>query len=167
MLNKCFMETKIPILWRQSKTIAILKPGKDTAISKSYRPISLLCHTYKLYQRIILNRIAPTIEQYLIQEHAGFRTGKSCTSKLLNLTLHIEDGYQESMITGTAFVDLSAAYDTVNHRLLIQKLFNITQDSTPCRVIHQSSLNNQHKMIIMKQLFELFSEEAIAMYSDI
>ena len=39
------------------------------------------------------------------------------------------------MTTGTAFVDLSAAYDTVNHRLLIQKLFNITQDSTLCRVI--------------------------------
>ena len=39
------------------------------------------------------------------------------------------------MITGTAFVDLSDAYDTVNHRLLIQKLFNITHDSTLFRVI--------------------------------
>ena len=39
------------------------------------------------------------------------------------------------MITGTAFVGLSAAYDTLNHRLLIQKLFNITQDGTLCRVI--------------------------------
>ena len=29
MLNKCFMENKIPTLWRQSKIIAILKPGKD------------------------------------------------------------------------------------------------------------------------------------------
>ena len=29
MLNKCFMEHKIPTLWRQSKIIAILKPGKD------------------------------------------------------------------------------------------------------------------------------------------
>ena len=48
--------------------------------------------------------------------------------------LHIEDVYQESMITGTAFVDLSAAYDTVNHRLLIHILFNIPQDSTLCRV---------------------------------
>ena len=45
-------------------------------------------------------------------------------------------------MTGTAFVDMSAAYDTVNHRLLIQKLFNITQDSTLCRVI-QKLLSNR------------------------
>ena len=84
---------------------------------------------------MILNRIAPAIEQHLIKEQAGFRSGKSCTSQLLNLTHHIEDGYEEGMITGTAFVDLSAAYDTVNHRLLIQKLYNTTLDSRICRVI--------------------------------
>ena len=39
------------------------------------------------------------------------------------------------MITGTVIVDLSAAYDTVNHRLLIQKLYNTTLDSQLCRVI--------------------------------
>ena len=115
--------------------IAILKPGKDSSIPKNYRPISLLCHTYKLYERLILNRIAPAIEQHLIKEHAGFRSGKSCTSQLLNLTQHIEDGYEEGMITGTAFVDLSAAYDTVNHRLLMKKLYNTTLDSQLCRVI--------------------------------
>ena len=135
MLNICFMENKIPTIWRQSKIIAILKPGKDSSIPKNYRPISLLCHTYKLYERMILNRIAPTIEQHLIKEQAGFRSGKSCTSQLLNLTQHIEDGYEEGMITGTAFVDLSAAYDTVSHRLLIQKLYNTTLDSQQCRVI--------------------------------
>ena len=142
MLNKSNMENKIPTLWRQSKNNAILKPGKDSAIPKSYRPISLLCHTHKLYERMILNRIAPTIEQDLIKKQAGFRPGKSCTSQLLNLTQHIEDGYQESTLTGTAFVDLSTAYDTVNHRLLIQKLINITLDSTLCRVI-QNLLSNR------------------------
>ena len=62
-------------------------------------------------------------------------TGNSCISQLLNLTQHIEDGYQRGMITRAAFVDLSAAYDTVNHIILIQKLYNITQDSPLCRVI--------------------------------
>ena len=129
MLNVCFTGNKTPKIWRQSKIIAILKPGKDSATPKNYRPISLLCHTYKLYERIILNRIAPVVEQRLIKKQVGFMTGKSCTSQLLNLTQHIEDGYQRDMIIGAAFVDLSAAYDTVNHRILIQKLYNITQVS--------------------------------------
>ena len=51
MLNICFMENKIPTIWRQSKIITILKPGKDSSIPKNYRPISLLCHTYKLYEK--------------------------------------------------------------------------------------------------------------------
>ena len=46
------------------------------------------------------------------------------------------------MITGTAYVDLSAAYDTVNHRLLNQKLYNTTLDSQLCRVI-QNMLSDQ------------------------
>ena len=135
MLNIFFMENKIPTIWGQSKIIAILKPGKDSSIPKNYRPIFLLCHTYKLYERMILNRIAPAIKQHLIKEQAGFRSGKSCTSQLLKLTQDIKDGYEEGMITGTAFVDLSAAYDTVNHRLLIQKLYNTTIDRQLCRVI--------------------------------
>ena len=129
------MENKIQTIWRQSKIIAILKPEKDSSIPKNYRPISLLCHTYKLYERMILNRIAPAIEQHLIKEQTGFRSGKSCTSQLLNLAQHIEDEYEEGMTSGTAFVDLSAAYDTVNHRLLIQKFCNTTLDSQLCRVI--------------------------------
>ena len=54
MLSKYITENKIPKLWRQSKIIAILKPGKYSATPKSYIHISLLCHTYKLYERIII-----------------------------------------------------------------------------------------------------------------
>ena len=50
------------------------------------------------------------------------------TSQLLNLTQLIEDGYEEGISTGAAFVDLSAACDTVNHRILNRNLFEITQD---------------------------------------
>ena len=126
MLNTCFTENKIPKIWRQSKIIAILKPGKDSAIPKNYRPIFLMCHTYKLYERLILNRVSPLLEQHLIKEQAVFLPGKSCTSQLLNLTQHIEDGYQRGMITGAAFIDLTAASNTVNHRILIQKLYMLS-----------------------------------------
>ena len=43
-------------------------------------------------------RLRDSEEQHLIKEQAGFRAGKSYTSQLLNLTQHIEDGYQECKI---------------------------------------------------------------------
>ena len=55
--------------------------------------------------------------------------GESCTGQLLNLTQYIEDGYEKSLTTGTVFLDLSAAYDTVNHRVLLTKLYGMTEDA--------------------------------------
>ena len=52
-----------------------------------------------------------------------------------NLTQHIEDGYERKMSTGAAFVDLSAAYDTVQHRLMIRQLMDTTGDIDLCQVI--------------------------------
>ena len=68
-------------------------------------------------------------EEHLIKEPAGFKPEKSCTSQLMNLTQHIEDGYQRGMVTGADFVDLSAACDRVNHMILIKKLYETTKDS--------------------------------------
>ena len=90
MLNKCFMENKIPTIWRESQNIAIRKTGKYCN-SKELPTISLMCQTYKLYERMILNRIATTNELYLIKEQAGFRPGKSFTSQLLNITKQIQN----------------------------------------------------------------------------
>ena len=74
-----------------------------------------------------------------VQNHAYHRrkphqgTGRISSCKLMYKST-VEDGYQKGKITETAFADLSAACDTVNHRLLIQKLYNTTQDNTLCRV---------------------------------
>ena len=85
---------------------------------EEYRKVVALLKTYTLYERMILNRIAPTIKLHLIKEHADFRPGKPFTSQLLNIIQHIQDGYKESMIIGTGFVDLSAAKDIVKQRLM-------------------------------------------------
>ena len=76
--NNCTETKKIPKIWRQAKVVALLKPGKDQSVAKSFRPISLLCHTYKLFKRLILNRIAEHMDAKRIPEQAGFRPGKSC-----------------------------------------------------------------------------------------
>ena len=48
MMNNILVSKKILKLWRKSKVIAILKPDKDSSITKSYRPISL-CVTRTSY----------------------------------------------------------------------------------------------------------------------
>ena len=44
------------------------------------------------------------------------------------MTEHIEDDYEKRLITGAVFVDLSAAYDTVNQRCLLSKVLEMTDD---------------------------------------
>ena len=128
LLNACARTRRLPILWRQARVVALLKPGKDPSSPKSFSPISLLCHLYKLYERLILNHLSPIVEHVLIPEQAGFRPGNSCTAQVLNLTQHIEDGFETGKITGIVLVDLSAAYDTVNHRRLLEKVYSMTRD---------------------------------------
>ena len=89
---------------------------------------------------MMLNRLNLHIDQELIKQQAGFRSGKSTTGQLLNLTQHIEDGYEQGTITGAVFVDLSAAYDTMNHKLLLNKIFSMTRDTMftdlICKMLH-------------------------------
>ncbi|KAF0737198.1 Uncharacterized protein FWK35_00020508, partial [Aphis craccivora] len=115
LFNNYIRLKKIPKPRRQAHVIALLKPGKNPDEAKSYRPVSLLCDMYKLFERVVMNRIKTTIDANIIQEQAGFRAGKSCTS-------------QGKMITGAVFIDLSASYDTVNHGILRRKIYEITKD---------------------------------------
>lgn len=108
LMNNCIEADQIPKTWRKTRVVALLKPGKDPNKAKNFRPISLLCHLYKVLERMILNRIISKVDEILIPEQAGFRAGKSCT--------------------GVAFVDLSAAYDTINHGKLKQKIYHATKD---------------------------------------
>ena len=95
-----------------------------------HRCIADRYHKYvTLYNTLILNRIAPIVEGQVIKEQAGVRIGNSCTCHMWNFTEHIHDCLQRDMITGAAFLDLSAAYDTVNHIILIQLLYNTTHKS--------------------------------------
>ena len=139
LYNHCLTTHKLPKIWQKAHVIALLKPGKDPSIPKSYRPISLLSHTYKLFERLLLNRIGPVVDKLLIPEQAGFCPGKSTTSQVLNLTQHIEDGFEVGMVTGIVFVDLSAAYDTVNHRCLLHKILELTKDICLMELIESPS----------------------------
>lgn len=135
LMNNCVQSLNIPKKWRKSHVVALLKPGKEPNDVKNFRPISLLCHLFKVFERLILNRISDFIDNILTPNQAGFRPGKSCYSQILNLTQHIEDGYERNQVTGVVLIDLSAAYDTINHNRLLYKIYEQTKDHTLTKLI--------------------------------
>ena len=130
LLNACARSHRLPILWRQARVVALLKPGKDPSNPKSFRPISLLCHLYKLYERLILKRLSPIIAHVHIgPTRAGWLPPRQFLHcQVVNITQHIEDGLDTGELTGIFLLDISAAYDTVNHRRLIEKVYSMTRE---------------------------------------
>ena len=82
----------------------------------------------------------------LTPQQTGFRPGKSCCSQVLNLTQHIEDGFELGQITGAEFIDLTAAYDTINHRRLLVKLVMLTDDVPLTKFIRTMLSNRRFKV---------------------
>lgn len=50
--NYGFETHRIPKMWKKTKVVALLKPGKSPLNPKSYKPVSPLCHLYKLFDRL-------------------------------------------------------------------------------------------------------------------
>ena len=94
-------------------------------------------------------RISPTVEdQVSVDQSAGFRAGRSCAGQVLNLTQYIEDGYETRNITGAVFIDLTAAYDTINHRALLLKVGQMIKNTKIVHII-ESLLRNRRFFVEM------------------
>ncbi|CAK1597122.1 unnamed protein product [Parnassius mnemosyne] len=112
-----------PTIWKQGRIIVLPKPGKDRRFPASYRPITLLPHIAKLFEKITLNRVLPHVT--LREEQFGFRRGHSTTSQLARLTrvLHLlstEYNYERTSVG--VFLDIEKAFDRVWHSGLLYKM---------------------------------------------
>ena len=72
-----------------------------------------MCTTYKLLGRILLTRIEPIADKLLPKEQAGFRKVCNTVDQVARLSETIENAFEKKEITGSVFIDLTAAYDTV------------------------------------------------------
>jgi len=77
---------------------------------------------------MLINHLIPFLDSTLIKEQADFCPEKSCTGVVLNLTQTIENGFENKKVRGVALVDLTATHDTVNHRLMLKKLYDTNMD---------------------------------------
>jgi endonuclease/exonuclease/phosphatase (EEP) superfamily protein YafD len=123
MFNIALNSNTIPEVWKQAKIIPILKPNKDENQSKSYRPISILSTIAKTLEKILLPHITDNIPNNIHQH--GFKKNHSTTTALHKLTNTITKGFnkvQPPKRTIAVAIDMSKAFDTVNHYKLLQKI---------------------------------------------
>ena len=121
MFNKVVNNCTIPPIWKVGRIIPLPKPGKPSDEGPSYRPISLLSPAAKILESLLLEPLQDSIS--LKPHQHGFRKGRSTVTALQDITGHIRDGLNKKKPvdrTVMVAIDLSRAFDTVNHELLIQ-----------------------------------------------
>ncbi|KAE9412353.1 hypothetical protein Angca_007976, partial [Angiostrongylus cantonensis] len=76
LFTRYLSECKVPTQWKTSRTVLLFNKG-DLHDIGNYRPICLLSVVYKLFTRVILNRIDRTLDEGQPCEQVGFRKGFS------------------------------------------------------------------------------------------
>nr|CDJ84071.1 RNA-directed DNA polymerase (reverse transcriptase) domain containing protein [Haemonchus contortus] len=104
LFTRYLSECKVPTSWKTSKTVLLYKKGDPDDID-NYRPICLLSVIYKLFTRVILNRIGRILDEGQPCEQAGFRRGFSTIDHIHTLARLIEVSREYKMPLCLTFID--------------------------------------------------------------
>ena len=104
--------------------VVLLYKSKSEYECTNYRPISLLLTISKLLEKLMYKRTYYYLEQtdQLYQSQYGFRKSHSCETAIMELASSIIKGKDDGFYTLALFIDLSKAFDTVDHNILLDKL---------------------------------------------
>ena len=94
----------------------------DEFLLTNYRPISVLPCFSKLLERKMYNRLFKLENSILYKKQFGFQTSHSTERAILLLVNQHYQSFDESKFTLGIFIDLSKAFDTVDHKILTKKL---------------------------------------------
>jgi hypothetical protein len=97
---------------------------EDKQESGNYRPISVLPTLSKIQEKLVYKRLMHCIEQYniLTDIQHGFREYKSTQSASQSFIEYIQEAMDKRFYVVDIFLDLTKAYDILNHDILLDKL---------------------------------------------
>ena len=114
-----------PSCYKLGHVIPLLKkPGMPKKDPSSYRPITNLCTFSKILEKLVLARLRPHVlatgNRSSLQ--SAYRSGYSTESALLKVVDDIERASGNGMCTVLLALDISAAFDAVNHLILCRRI---------------------------------------------
>ena len=123
LFNKFIELGKYPNLLKMARVIALHKGGDRSKVD-NYRPISVLTHINKIFEKLLHARLNDFITKHDILENNqyGFRKGHSTSHGITHLHETIIESIEKKKICVALFIDLKSAFDAINHEILIQKL---------------------------------------------
>ena len=124
VLNLSIQNGFFPDSMKLAKIVPIYKSGDPMAIS-NYRPVSILPLFSKLLERLMYNRLISFINKnkILYKYQFGFREGHSTNMALITLIDRISSAIDNGEFVIGVFLDFKKAFDTVNHSILLSKLY--------------------------------------------
>jgi len=123
IVNKSLETGYVPKAWKLAKVIPIFK-SKVKSIMSNYRPISLLPSLSKVLEKIVHHRLYKycNMHDILYNNQYGFRPKHSTINAVTNFVAHILRSIEKNEYTVSVLLDLSKAFDTIDHDILLKKL---------------------------------------------
>ena len=105
-----------------ARFVMLYKNKGSTNDPTKYRCIGLLNHSYKLLTNIMLTRLLNCSESFLKDWQAGFRAKRGCRDNSMILRTVCQKMIELGESIAITFIDYSAAFDTISHKLLDEAL---------------------------------------------
>ena len=128
LMRKIINECTVPEQWKLAKVIPVFKKGSKTS-PNNYRPISNLCSITKIFERLILERIGAIEKLEGVdltgQSQHGFKKNRSTETAAIEIQTRISGWCDENEYVTVTSLDLTAAFDVVDHGLLMKRLSQV------------------------------------------
>jgi len=125
LYNECISRGEFPEIFKCGKISPIFKKG-DRENIENYRPISTLPIFGKIFEKIIYSRLYKFLSAQGILDDSqfGFRQGHSTVHAIQHSVNIIDESHKANKHVIGIFIDLSKAFDTLDHKILQEKLSN-------------------------------------------
>ena len=123
IINLSISQQTFPQSWKKAKVIPLHKKN-EILYPKNYRPVSLLPVLSKVLERCIFAQMVKYLEEsnLLHPSHHGFRAKHSTVTALIQMFDTWIDAYERNEVSAVLMLDMSAAFDVVDHAILLSKL---------------------------------------------